>query len=182
MDKKGQIDYSKGKIYSIRNTIDDDIYVGSTVRPLYKRLQAHRSCVKNNRLQCLNLYTKMKELGMEHFYIELVEECPCENVEQLKRREGQVIREIATLNMCIAGRSKQEYDKEYRENNKDKKHQQYRNYYEQNTDKVKQQINAWASRPYVCECGETIRRDSLNKHLKSTKHKTLLEELNKSSE
>ena len=89
------------------------MYVGSTVRPLYKRLEAHRSCEKNNRLQCLNLYTKTKELGMEHLYIELVEECPCENVEQLKRREGQVIRQIATLNMRIAGRNKQEYDKEY---------------------------------------------------------------------
>ena len=84
MDTKGQIDYSKYTIYSIRNNIDNDVYVGSTVRPLHKRLEAHRSCVKNNRLECLNLYSKMKELGMDNFYIELVEECPCENVEQLR--------------------------------------------------------------------------------------------------
>ena len=31
------MDYNNGKIYSIRNTIDNDVYVGSTTQPLSKR-------------------------------------------------------------------------------------------------------------------------------------------------
>ena len=35
--------YSNGKIYCIRNTITDDIYIGSTTQPLCKRMAYHRS-------------------------------------------------------------------------------------------------------------------------------------------
>jgi hypothetical protein len=41
---------------------------------------------------------------------------PCENKEQLNKREGEIIREIGTLNKKIAGRTQ----KEYIEDNKDK--------------------------------------------------------------
>ena len=30
----------------------------------------------------------MNELGIDNFYIELVEELSCENIEQLRKREG----------------------------------------------------------------------------------------------
>ena len=36
----------------------------------------------------------MRELGVENVYIELLEECPCDNVEQLRKREGELIRQI----------------------------------------------------------------------------------------
>ena len=35
-------DYSQGKIYCIRNTISDEIYIGSTCQSLSQRMAQHR--------------------------------------------------------------------------------------------------------------------------------------------
>jgi len=64
------------------------------------------------------------------WYIELY--YPCENKEQLNKREGEIIREIGTVNKTVTGRTHKEYYetnkgklldkmKEYRQNNKRKK-------------------------------------------------------------
>ena len=77
------------------------------------------------------LYQHMSEIGVDKFYIELIEEYPCNNIEQLLKREGFYIRQMGTLNKIVSGRTKSEYrsdnidhiitrDKEYREINKDK--------------------------------------------------------------
>ena len=135
-------DYSQGKIYCIRNSINDDIYIGSTCQSLSRRMSQHRSNLKHGNIGGVKLYKKMNELGREHFYIELLEEYPCENVIQLTKREGELIREHqSTLNSIINGRTKKEYYeenkqkfKEYYEQNRDKKLEQVRKHYEQNKD------------------------------------------------
>ena len=125
-------DYSQGKIYCIRNSISDDIYVGSTCQSLSQRMAQHRRDMTAR--QHLKLYTTMRELGRENFYIELLEECPCENFSQLLRREGELIREHkSTLNNIISGRTKKEYFQDNREKISDKS----KEYYEHNKDKVK---------------------------------------------
>ena len=40
----------------------------------------------------------MNELGIEHFYIELIEKHPCDSKEELLQKEGEHIRKIGTLN------------------------------------------------------------------------------------
>ena len=95
MDNK----YKNGKIYSIRNRNDDTlIYIGSTVLPLYKRFSYHKAASKVTENEHRLLYKKMNELDINDFYIELFEDFPCERKEQLTQREGQIIREISTLN------------------------------------------------------------------------------------
>jgi predicted GIY-YIG superfamily endonuclease len=37
------MDYKNGKIYCIRNKINDDVYIGSTTQPLSQRMAKHRS-------------------------------------------------------------------------------------------------------------------------------------------
>ena len=124
-------DYNNGKIYCIRNNITDDIYVGSTTQPLSKRMAKHREAAKRENCAHSIFYSKVNELGIENSYIELIEECPCESLEQLRKREGHYIRKMGTLNHHISGRTskewleqnrenKKQYDKEYREQNKDK--------------------------------------------------------------
>jgi len=73
----------------------------------------------------MKVYTNMHELGIDKFYIELIENYPCESKEELCKREGHFIREIGTLNSSVAGRTKDMYyqeckDKilEYRETNR----------------------------------------------------------------
>ena len=130
MAENKQKDYKNGKIYCVRNNITDDIYVGSTTQPLSKRMAKHRQDSRREIKMHRPFYLKVNELGIENFYIELIEECPCESLEQLRKREGHYIRKMGTLNQHIAGRTfkewlehnkenKKQYDKEYREQNKD---------------------------------------------------------------
>ena len=105
--------YQNGKIYKVLNTETDDIYVGSTCMELSDRMQYHIAAQPSK--QGRKLYQLMKELGDNVFYIELIENYPCETKEELRRREGHHIRLMGSLNMCIAGRTKQEWKEENRE-------------------------------------------------------------------
>jgi hypothetical protein len=92
--------FKNGKIYTIRNRNDETlIYVGSTVQPLYKRLSQHKITSKNQKYENMLLYKNINETDINDWYIELYEDFPCERKEQLMQREGQIIREIGTLNM-----------------------------------------------------------------------------------
>ncbi len=122
------MEYKNGRIYQIRNNVDDDVYVGSTCQPLSKRMAKHRESITGKATLNRPLYVKMRELGVDCFYIELIEECPCENKEQLRKREGHFIREIATLNSNQAGRTHQEWQEENKEHVQENAHK----YYEQN--------------------------------------------------
>ena len=131
-------DYSRGKIYTIRSKIDPAlIYVGSTIQPLAKRWGCHKatSLTKMNRL----LYKTING-EWDNFYIELHELSPCNSKEELCKREGQIIREIATLNGRIAGRTKKDWlddNKEY-----------YKIYYLNNEDKLKSYQKAYQKAYY----------------------------------
>ena len=45
----------------------------------------------------------------DNWYIELFENFPCNSKEELNKREGEIIREIGTVNKTIAGRTHKEY-------------------------------------------------------------------------
>jgi len=61
-----------GYIYIIKNDINDKVYIGQTVQQLKRRFQKHLSDSK--RLN-LHFYRAIRKYGAEHFYIELLEEC-----------------------------------------------------------------------------------------------------------
>ena len=71
-------DYQNGKIYKILNNIDDEIYVGSTTETLGQRMARHRQDMK--RRAHYTLYKHIHELDVENFYIELIENYPCNDV------------------------------------------------------------------------------------------------------
>ena len=71
-----------------------------------------------------------------------------------------------------------EVSKQYREDHKEELKHKKHFYYENNKNKWLE----WQNKVIVCECGSSITRGCLNKHLNTTKHKTLIQELNKSSE
>ena len=123
---------------------------------------------------------------MEHFYIELIKETPCENKEQLRAIEGEYIRKYGTLNSQIAGRTREEWHKEhkerkseqnkinypkvldrkkeYRENNPEEYKKQKKKSYE----KRKEKILAKNKERIECEiCGKELSRDYMRKHIKA---------------
>jgi hypothetical protein len=105
------IDYSKGKIYTIRSHQTDKIYIGSTTQPLSERFRDHKKKFKYWKDGRGSNYVSSYEiLKYDDAYIELLEDCDCERKEQLHKREGALIREMDCVNKLIAGRT----DKEYR--------------------------------------------------------------------
>ena len=146
--------YKNGKIYTIRYKNDDSlIYVGSTVQPLFKRWHQHKVCLNNEKNKDYNtlVYQKIRETtNLNDWYIELYEEFPCENKEQLNKREGEIIREIGILNKLLAGRTKKEYYEDnktklldimtqYRQDNKDIIAEKNKKYRQDNKSKISEQ-------------------------------------------
>ena len=184
MDNK----YHKSKIYSIRNTFNSEIYIGSTSSDLCKRMVKHR-CMAKQKPEASTFHTYMNENGIDNFYIELEEEYSCENVEQLRKREGEIIREKGTLNKQIAGRTQREYEKEYKKNNKDKINQRRNERRKENPEKTKEEykrygalyrerhperIKAWHQTKVDCECGGKYTLSHKAEHMKSKKHQNFL--------
>ena len=109
-------DYSKGKVYCLRSYQTDDIYIGSTIQTLSVRIGGHKrdyNCWKNGKYHYVTSFELIK---YDDCYIELLEDFPCENKNQLEKREGFHQRSMDCVNKFIAGRS----DKEWREDNKNK--------------------------------------------------------------
>ena len=128
--------YNNGKIYTIRCTDDNNlIYVGSTIQPLYKRWNDHKKRYNKEKNKEYNklLYVKMREIGIDNFYIELYEDYPCEKKEELNRKEGEFIRQLGTLNTVIAGRT----PKEYYDDNKELISEKGRQFRDEHKDEIK---------------------------------------------
>ena len=140
-------DYSKSKIYKIYSYENDEVYYGSTVETLSRRMTKHRSHFKRYKEDNSKYYyTSFKILDFESAKIELVEDFSCENKEQLLQREGYYIRNNNCVNKNIPDRTIKEYNatnkdkmKEYYKNNKDKMKEQNKEYYKNNKDKMKEQ-------------------------------------------
>lgn len=182
-------DYQKGKIYTIRCRDDDTlIYVGSTIQPLSVRWGGHKRDCKYLDNPDTSIVKLMKNKGTEKFYIELYENFPCNSKEELHRREGQVQRQIGTVNKVIAGRTNKEWyidnkekmvaykkeyyeknqekilekKKEYRENNKERMAERDKIYRENNKERVLEKI--------TCNhCGVLISRGNLERHKRTPK-------------
>lgn len=105
-----------GRIYFIK--YQDYCYVGSTICPIEKRMAQHIRYCNNPNYYGYNmkLYQKMRETGVENWKIELYEEFECNSLQDLKKKEGEAIRQFSTgLNSYIAGRSQKEYYNENKE-------------------------------------------------------------------
>lgn len=135
------MDYTNGKIYVLRDTTKPEqpiIYVGGTTQALSKRFYEHKArATKSDRPQQIHKYIVEELGGFDNVKIELFEEYPCENVESLHKREGEVQREligqgVELKNVVINNRTKEEYQNDNRERMK----QRYKEYYEKNKERI----------------------------------------------
>ena len=81
--------YTNGKIYELVNTVDDEIYIGSTCLELCKRLSAHKSMARKSLTR--RVYTELNIIGWENCRIMLIEAYPCTDKQELIAREQYVI-------------------------------------------------------------------------------------------
>ncbi len=143
-----KVDYSQAKIYKITNDFNNDIWIRTTCDTLVKKFSVHKAeAIRNVRKDCI-IQNTIREYGFDRFRIQLVEDFPCEDVYQLRQRQGHHIREMKAIN----------------------KYADSKDYYEQN----KEQINEHTSEIVVCECGCKTRRDNISKHKKTKNHLKLI--------
>ena len=135
--------YSRGKIYTIRCRTDDSlVFVGSTSQQyLCQRFACHKNNCKRGKSG--SLYKHITGNDWSDWYIELHESYPCNSRDELCRREGEVIREIGTVNKNIAGRTAKESVRNWQANNRDKYLENMRNWYDNNRDKHLENMRNW---------------------------------------
>lgn len=104
--------YQESKIYKLVCLNTGMIYVGSTTQPLCKRLAGHKA--KTNRARS----KKIIEGG--NYIILLIENFPCNSVEELFKREYEVICATNCINRkLLTEEERKAYQKQWRSENKD---------------------------------------------------------------
>ena len=99
-------------IYVITNDANGKQYVGKTNNSIEERFREHVSDSKRRRCEKRPLYAAMNKYGVEHFSIEVLEEC---NAENSSEREMFWIQALNTYghtgyNATLGGDSKHYYD------------------------------------------------------------------------
>ena len=127
-------DYQKSKIYKLWSPSKNLIYYGSTTETLSQRLAKHKCNYKAYNNDNTKLYiTAYKVLECEDYKLELVEEYPCNNRDQLCKKEGEYIKNNECVNKCVAGRT----EKENYQDNKEQRLTDMREYRKNNIEKIK---------------------------------------------
>tara|TARA_R110000803_G_scaffold60390_1_gene119615 strand:+ start:206 stop:679 length:474 start_codon:yes stop_codon:yes gene_type:complete len=154
-------DYKNSKIYKLWSPEGDEIYIGSTTKSLCDRKAGHKHEAKVNATSRI-LFEKYTDVR-----IELLEEYPCDNKEQLFKKEGEYIKSNNNcVNKRIDSNTHQQSTQKWRNNNKEYIAEQGKIYYQKVKDKT-----------IVCECGRTIKLNDKARHCRSDRHIKLLEEL-----
>jgi group I intron endonuclease len=113
------VNYQNGKIYKMINDVNNEIYIGSTVKRLCNRMAQHRTNTKdiNNKSK---VYIKMREIGIEHFKIVLLEKYACLSKEELRAREDHYINLLKPpLNTINAVKNEIKFQQTRKKNRKD---------------------------------------------------------------
>ena len=170
-------DYSKGKIYKLVNNINDEIYVGSCTSSLGKRKYVHKSPNSN----CTGVKDMYDNIGWDQLDIVLIENYPCENSDELRRRERYWYDELkpslnrvkpyayvedkraVKLKYFYANKDKQ---KKYYEDNRQRVLDRCKEYRKKNDAKIKEREHEKAT----CECGAVVNRKVLPRHRRTVKH------------
>jgi len=172
------MDYKNGKIYRLVCNKTGLVYYGSTTQPLYKRKWTHKGLY--------NLYTKGDKTSYVSSFeiikngdydIILVEDYPCDNKEQLNKRERFFIENNDCVNRVIPTRTKQEYDVLYRKIHNLKRQEQNKTYREQHKEKYKQYSRDYYNnhkhllfQKNMCDCGKMYSLSHKKRHEESSYH------------
>jgi hypothetical protein len=171
-------DYSQGKIYKLVSP-SGQIYVGSTIQPLSDRKADHKKHYnqwkKNNR-KYMSSY-KLFDEDYENVDIVLIEAFPCNNKDELHKRERHFIDTIKCVNTYKPTRTHQEWINDNREKytlrrkdhyikNADTIKAKRMQYYEKNKDDINEKRKVL----HECECGGKYSNNHKSRHLKTTKH------------
>ena len=197
------VNYQNSKIYKIEPICEHeegDIYIGSTTKEyLSQRMDKHRSAYmlwKNSKGSHIRSYDLFVKYGVENCEIYLIENYPCDTIDELRTREGHFIKTLKCVNKMIAGRSQKEYYKEnkdeilqavkqYYNNHKEKVLNYQKEYCVKNKEKVQlykqeyrikneHEIKTRQNNKHKCICGGSYTTANKAVHFKNKKHQKYL--------
>jgi hypothetical protein len=195
----------KAIIYKIIDNTNDDVYFGSTKNKVEYRITEHKYAYKQflEKGKTKRCCESLQILCNENWSWLVVEEIEFENKQQLLERERFYIENNKCINKHIPIRKKGEIDKIYYENNKDKCLEYQKEYREKNKEMIKEKgkkyydlnrqshlenkkkyheknrelINEKQRKKVICECGIECNYNALSRHKKSKKHLLYLDNL-----
>ena len=176
-------DYSQNKNYLIKSPNTDKVYVGSTtLKYLSQRLAFH---VQDARPKSKKYCSSKKILECGDYYIELIENFPCSNIAEQRKREGywQDVYKDVIVNERKAGRTQKEYNSFYRNENRDYCNELTRKHYQANKDAIKKKASEKQknAKRIHCECTgcySTQNNYKIQRHMQSKMHKEFVENIN----
>jgi hypothetical protein len=83
------LNFQNAKIYKLVNSEDDEIYIGSTCGTLHLSKSRHKK--HKNRQSHRKVYAHLNRIGWSNVRIILIEDFPCNNKNELLRREQHYI-------------------------------------------------------------------------------------------
>ena len=172
------INYQNGKIYRIVCNITGKQYIGSTAEPtLARRLSKHVGYYKYHLKGKGNNMTSFKILENNDYAIILIENYPCNNKDELHKRERYFIESMDCVNIIIPFREKNETDKLKYKNNKEIILNKRRDYYVKNSEAIKKRVQEYAEKnkdkiamKIECACGGHYTHTHKHRHEQSFKH------------
>lgn len=176
--------FDRAKIYKIWSPSTGLTYYGSTIQRLVMRLGGHRRKFKLHKNGKYNFVTSFRVLECPDHRIDLVEDFPCQNVEQLRAREAHYIREnVDCVNRYIPGRDPAQYRvdnreriAQYRVDNRERIAQYDAQYRAKNRERLAQYYRVKSKQKIKCECGVEMRRYNIPRHKKTKRHKDYIEQ------
>jgi hypothetical protein len=179
------VNYQNGKIYKLVSFQTDKIYIGSTCEKLTVRKAKHKANYKSFLQGKGHVVTAFEILKYDDVDIILLENCPCENKEQLHKKERFYIENTNNcVNKYIPTRTDKEYYedniekiKKYREQNKEKIALKTKQYTEKNKNRISENKKQYYQRNkaqmqvvYTCSCGHEVRKCNKKRHERTNKH------------
>lgn len=156
------------KLYKLYSLNEDDYYIGCCFEAIETRVQHHYKAYEEY-LRDERKYHESFKLFQKHgdnVYIELIKEYPNikdKDILKIKRNEY-----IKNLNKKITKiLTRQEYVRQWSEQNKQRLHDYYQEYYKNNIEKIRERCRQTA----VCEiCDIELNKFSITRHNLSKKH------------
>ena len=160
-------DYSKGYIYKIvcKDSSVREMYIGSST-DFYRKCKHKSSCNKETDVHHnLKLYKFIRAHGgWDNWEMVELYKYPCETLQELKDEEGRAynrfVCDFNMLNDKDPSRDKKEYNKQFREENREEINEWQRDNYHNNT-----KFNI-----VRCKCGITVTEKSLKRHTTKSRH------------
>ena len=121
--------FQNSKIYKLWSPSQNLIYYGSTVRPLSQRFNEHKCRYKLYTEDNSRVYvTSFEIMKCTDCKMELLEDYPCDNKQQLLKKEAEYIKNNECVNKEIPTRTQKEWWKDNKELNKIKRRERYLKY------------------------------------------------------